>query len=155
MFVIYFLPRKKSYSFGKGLGVNTMKTIKQIADDLKVPKDKVKYQVRKLPVNYLVKKGNVTYIKNEGIKRIQENIGKSYPGNTQEKSGENKEGYPPIINLLQATIETLQKQLEVKDSQISELLKLNDQQQQLFLKEQAKTLPAPAKIWPFKRKKKD
>lgn len=130
-----------------------MKTIKQLADDLGISKDKVKYQVRKLPGNYLVKKGNVIYIKTQGIKHLQEIFGESYPGNTQVKTGETGNNYPPIIELLQDTIETLQKQLSVKDQQISELLKLNDQQQQLLLKEQAKALPAPARLlqWPFKK----
>lgn len=51
-----------------------MKTIKQIADELKVSKDKIKYQSKKLPSNYLVKRDGITYIKNEGIQAIYSNI---------------------------------------------------------------------------------
>ena len=65
-----------------------MKTIRQIADELGVSKDKVKYQVRKLPGDYRVKKGDVTYLTDEGISVLQRifagDVGKKvvdYPGN--------------------------------------------------------------------------
>lgn len=44
-----------------------MKTLKQIADELGVSKDKVKYRVRNLPSNCIVKQGNITYITDAGI----------------------------------------------------------------------------------------
>lgn len=122
-----------------------MKTIKQVADELGVSKDKVKYQVGKLPENYLVKSGKITYIKSEGIQRIKDMLGKNYLGNYLGKSEEFTHFYPPLIDVLQDTISTLQqqlsvkdKQLEEKDNQIKELLKLNDHAQELQLNIQKK-----------------
>lgn len=50
------------------------KTIKELADELRVSKDKVKYQVRKLPSELTIKENGITYIKNTGIEIIKENI---------------------------------------------------------------------------------
>ena len=44
-----------------------MRTIKQIADEIGVSKDKVKYQVRKLPSYCLVKEGNITHVTDDGV----------------------------------------------------------------------------------------
>ena len=51
-----------------------LKTIKELADELSVSKDKVKYQVRKLPSELTIKENGITYIKNAGIEIIKENI---------------------------------------------------------------------------------
>jgi len=49
-----------------------MKTIKQLADELGVSKDKVKYQVGKLPENYLVKVDKIIHLTDDGILKIKE-----------------------------------------------------------------------------------
>lgn len=105
-------------------------TIKQLADELGVSKDKIKYRVGKLPSNYLVKKNGVTYLKSEGIKAIREQVGENYPGNTQGN-------YPPIthydrvVEVLEKELDVLRKQLEEKDRQLEQAYKLVDQAQQL------------------------
>ncbi len=102
-----------------------MKTIKQIADELGIKKDKVKYQVGKLPSNLLVKKGNTLYIKNNGIKRLYD-IFDIHP---IEKKTENFTDF----SHLEKTIELLENQLIQKDKQIESLLVKLDQEQQLHL----------------------
>jgi len=96
-----------------------MKTIKQLADEIGVSKDKVKYQVGKLPENYLVKVGKITHITDDGILKIKEILlGKSegnLPSKNQEIThfllGENNELY-----------KTLKAELASKNEQIEMLL---------------------------------
>jgi len=103
-----------------------MKTIKQLADELGVSKDKVKYQVGKLPSSYLVKVGNITHLTNEGILKIKEillgkDMGKLL-GNYSDKTGEfypqeEKELYQILKQELQSKneqIELLQNELKVE-----------------------------------------
>lgn len=116
-------------------------TIKQLADEFGVSKDKVKYQVRKLPSNYLGKKGNVTYVKEQGIIRLREIFEKNYLGNSLGKNGENYPDfthYEKLIDMLEKELETLRGQLEEKDEQIKKAHTLLDQEQQLRLAEMTK-----------------
>ena len=88
-----------------------MKTIKQIADELGVSKDKIKYQVGKLPAEMVVKSEGIAYITDNGIAIIKGLVmGKStgeLPSNKDER----------IITLLKENIKILQAQLEIKDRQ--------------------------------------
>ena len=59
----------------------TDKTIKELADILGVSKDKVKYQLRKLPSNFTYKKGNITYLKKEAVTTITKILSGNEPGN--------------------------------------------------------------------------
>lgn len=53
------------------------KTIKELADELGLSKDKVKYQTRKLPSGLITKKNGVTHLTKEAISIIQSNsVGK-------------------------------------------------------------------------------
>lgn len=54
------------------------KTIKQIADELGVSKDRVKYLVKKLPSEWVGKRGNITYINDEGERYIYTLSGKKW-----------------------------------------------------------------------------
>jgi len=65
-----------------------MKTIKQLADEIGVSKDKVKYQVGKLPENYLVKVGKITHITNDGMLKIKETLLGKNEGNSPGKNRE-------------------------------------------------------------------
>ena len=109
-------------------------TIKELADELGVSKDKIKYRVGKLPSNYLVKKNGVTYLKSEGIKAIREQVVGNSLGNSL---GNFLEDYPPfthydkMIELLEKELDVLRKQLEEKDKQLDQLHKSLDQSQQL------------------------
>ena len=104
-----------------------MKTIKQVADELGVNKDKVKYQVGKLPSNLLVKKDNIIYIKNDGIKVIFDILGGKF---NQLKSDKLSSDLHTFNN---DVIDTFKKQLEEKDKQIESLLEKLDQEQKLHL----------------------
>lgn len=98
------------------------KTIKQLADELGVSKDKVKYQVGKLPGNYLDKlPSGIITINSDGIRVISKRLGKiAHPlpkENTQ-------------------FITHLEKQVEQQQKQIEHLQKLLENQQVLTLKAQ-------------------
>lgn len=122
-------------------------TIKELADELGVSKDKIKYRVGKLPSNYLVKKNGVTYLQSEGIQAIREQVGENSPVNSLGN-------YPPftqydkVVDLLEKELNVLRKQLEEKDKQIERLQtelenaqKSVDQAQQLHaMTEQKMTL---------------
>lgn len=97
-----------------------LKTIKELADELSVSKDKVKYQVRKLPSELTIKENGITYIKNAGIELIKENIQGKIPN---AKTGELPNDY--LVNQL----EFLQKELGKKNTQIDHLQQLLENQQ--------------------------
>ena len=107
-----------------------MKTVKQIADELKVSKDKIKYQSRKLPSNYLVKRDGITYIKNEGIQVIYSNIIGNIDKVIPSEIPINNTHY---IESLNSQLAIKDKQLQEKDNQIKSLLEKLDQEQKLHL----------------------
>lgn len=107
------------------------KTIKELADELGVSKDKIKYQVRKLPSNNTYKKGNITYLKKEAISRIYTVLG-------NEGAGKNTQLLPSdyLLSELKKKDEYLMakdSQIAEKDQQLATMQKLLDQQQQLTL----------------------
>jgi len=118
------------------------RTIKELADDLNVSKDKIKYQVRKLPRELPVKIDGVTYLDSTTTSMILNSMGVKIPSKkqgrnppvTHELSSEN------IVDLLKKELGTKDSLLVEKDMQINKLLdhhwemqKLLDQQQQLTL----------------------
>lgn len=108
-------------------------TIKELADELQVSKDKIKYRVGKLPGNYLVKKQGITYLNTLGIQAIREMMGVNYPGN-----------YPPnhpVFTHTEKLVEMLQNELEQKNQQIESLMKLLDHEQHLRMVVEQKLLP--------------
>ena len=102
-----------------------LKTIKQLADELGIPKNKVNYQVSKLNRDFIVKINGIKYLKNEAEKEIKGrlNIKLNDELNTN-------------LDSFKHHIKHLEMQLNSKDSQISKLHDLLDQQQQLQLKTQ-------------------
>ena len=109
-----------------------MKTLKEIADLFGVKKDKVKYEAKKLPSKYLVKKNNITYINSEGIKELEKVLVGKVPS---EKLGNYLHDSPlkKTIELLEKQLEQQNEQLKVKDNQIESLLEKLDQEQRLNL----------------------
>ena len=108
----------------------TDKTIKELADELNVSKDKIKYRIKSLPSELTSKKNGITYIKNEGVKEIKRVLtGKE----TREKPGVLPSDY-------------LGKQLDVKDEQIKQKDKQIDKLQSLLDQQQILTLQANKKI---------
>lgn len=121
-------------------------TIKQLADQLGVSKDKIKYQVRKLPSEYFFAVGNITHLTQEGIELISENIERTEMFTrvkTDLPSGESgklpgnyplgkvgKIGECHFYTHLLGEVEVLRGQLEMKDKQIETLTKILDNIQQ-------------------------
>lgn len=108
-----------------------MKTIKQMADELGVNKDKVKYQVRKLPSEHLVKMGNITYLTDDGILKLKELIlgktignpsGKTddYPVNNRVTLPEDKiSGENELYNILRAELDSKNEQISALQAELS------------------------------------
>lgn len=138
-------------------------TMKELADELGVSKDKVKYQVRKIPSYYLVKRGNVTYLTEQGIWHVKKLLGKkvgNFPPSlptelpTQEREkiralenriaelelelrlkGESWERQTEILNEIIAENE---KRIERMDADNEKMHRLLDQEQQLRMAEMKK-----------------
>lgn len=120
----------------------TMKTIKQIADELGVSKQSVYKRYRgKLYTEvypYAHTENGTVYIDEQGENIIKQDFLKDKTVSSgadteyiQEHNGADTEYIPKIIDTLNKTIEILQNQLFEKDKQISELTKLLNQSQQL------------------------
>lgn len=98
-------------------------TVKELAEALKVSTNQVNYQRSKLDSQLVVKVKGVNYLKVEAQQLIKEAL-KANPLSTEQiAQGIDQEQY----------IKELKNQLEVKDSQITQLYRLLDQQQQLTL----------------------
>ena len=101
-----------------------MKTLKQIADELGVSKDKIKYRTRKLPGNYMVKVDKITHVTIEGEKALRDVFSGK---NADEKSGkmpeknENYPYYPKNNTHMTKLISMLENELETKNRQIEAL----------------------------------
>ena len=108
----------------------TDKTIKELADELNVSKDKIKYRIKTLPSELTSKKNGITYIKSEGVKEIKRIL-------TGKKTRENPGILPNYY---------LEKQLDVKDQQIKQKDKQIDKLQSLLDQQQILTLQANKKI---------
>jgi len=111
-----------------------MKTIRQVADELGVNKDKVKYQVRKLPSEYLVKMGNITHLTDNGVLKLQELIlgkvvgnspGKiddypvNYRVNLPEDKIDDKNDKNELYNILRAELESKNEQITTLQTELS------------------------------------
>jgi len=99
-----------------------VKTIRQVADELGVSKDKIKYQVRKLPSNYLVKKGNITYLNEDGILNIRDLM----LGKTMQNSSVNNQVNIPseeneIYKILKSELEAKNKLIDEQQQSINKL----------------------------------
>ncbi|KAF0521149.1 DUF536 domain-containing protein [Pediococcus pentosaceus] len=118
------------------------KTIRELADELKVSKQTIQYHYQRLPTKNRQKDSQGTNMISLTAERIiREKVAKPLVANTQQTgskkvtktSKENNE----LIATLRREIEDLKsqrdKQLATKDRQIDHLTKLVDQQQQLQL----------------------
>jgi DNA-binding Lrp family transcriptional regulator len=95
-----------------------VKTIKELADELNVSKDKVKYQVRKLPSEFTSKENGITHIKDIGIEVIRTKL-------FNKKTSE----LPSLY--LEKELAFLQNELKDKNNQIEKLHQLLENQQVL------------------------
>ncbi|MCZ1641517.1 DUF536 domain-containing protein [Enterococcus faecium] len=119
----------------------TDKTIKELADILGVSKDKVKYQLRKLPSNFTYKKGNIIYLKKEAVTTITKVLSGNEPGNLPSELPDSL----PTDYVLKE-IETKNNHIEEKDRQIEKLQLALETQQKLLDQQQQLTLQANQQI---------
>lgn len=117
------------------------KTIKELADELGVSKDKVKYQTRKLPSELTTKKNGVTYLENEAISKIKANI---LGSTTRETHRQNTHHLP--TDFLLEELAKRDNELAEKNKQINNLQDSLITQQKLLDQQQVLTLQANTKI---------
>ena len=116
------------------------KTIKQIADEIGVSKQAISYRLKQLEKeNDRQKNRQNLAVKENGIlvvSLVGETLIKSaFSENDRQKENDdlppnNRQKDEDILAVLKATIDTLQKQLEIKDKQIEELIATNKAQAQ-------------------------
>ena len=97
-----------------------MKTIKELADELGVNKNKVKYQTSKLTDNLLVKKNGIIYLTDEAVSTV-----------VKELTGEKCR-----LKTDELTIDYLLNELDKKNRIINHLLTSQDNLQKLLDQEQ-------------------
>ena len=117
------------------------KTIKELADELGVSKDKVKYQTRKLPSELTTKKNGVTYLGSEAISTIKANL---LSDNTRGTPKENTPNLP--TDFLLEELAKRDNELAEKNKQINSLQDSLITQQKLLDQQQVLTLQANTKI---------
>lgn len=116
------------------------KTIKQIADEIGVSKQAISYRLKQLEKeNDRQKNRQILAVKENGVlvvSLVGETLIKSaFSENDRQKENDdlppnNRQKDEDILAVLKATIDTLQKQLEIKDKQIEELIATNKAQAQ-------------------------
>jgi len=114
------------------------KTIKELADELGVKKHIIKYQVEKIPKEYVENNSGVIFIKDKGIALIKINIG-------ADKS-EEKLNYSADNGGENYLVKHLLKEVDEKNNQIKEFQKMIETQQKLLDQQQVLTLQANKKI---------
>lgn len=97
-----------------------MKTIKELADELGVNKNKVKYQTGKLTGNLLVKKNGIIYLTDEAVSTV-----------VKELTGEKYR-----LKIDELTTDYLLNELDKKNRIINQLLTSQDNLQKLLDQEQ-------------------
>jgi len=117
------------------------KTIKQLADDLGVSKDKVKYQARKLPSELTPKIKGVTYLSNQAVSIIIDKLKSKKPGDYPE----NLPSDLPADYLFEQLKKKDEEILE-KNKQLERMMNSNDKLQKLLDQQQILTLQANKKI---------
>ena len=124
------------------------KTIRELADELKVSKQTIQYHYQRLPTKNQQKDSQGTNMISLTAERIiRDKVAKPLVAKTQQTgskkatntSKENNELIATLIRELEDLKSQRDKQLATKDQQIEHLIKLIDQQQQLQLATAAKS----------------
>lgn len=116
-----------------------MKTIKELADELGVNKNKVKYQAGKLTDNLLVKKNGIIYLTDEAVSTVvKELTGEKYRLKTDELTTDyllnELDKKNRIINQLLTGQDNLQKLLD-QEQQLHQLTHAQLKDKQVLLEE--------------------
>ena len=101
-----------------------MKTLKQIADEIGIEKQKVYRFVKKHCINEAHQKNGVMYYDEVAESRIKQ-------GFLYEEVHQESASNEVVFDVLLKQFEALQKELDIKNEQIANLQKLLDQEQQL------------------------
>ena len=102
-----------------------LKTIRELADELGVSKNKIHYQVSKIPSEYIVRNNSMKLLTAEAIKQIKENLGVELNSTLNS-----------YLNSLKHQIEYLESQNINKDEQIKSLVEAQKQTQNLLDQQQ-------------------
>lgn len=116
-----------------------MKTIKELADELGVNKNKVKYQTGKLTDNLLVKKNGIIYLTDEAVSTVvKELTGEKCRLKTDELTTDyllnELDKKNRIINHLLTSQDNLQKLLD-QEQQLNQLMHAQLKDKQVLLEE--------------------
>lgn len=134
---------------------DNLKTIRELADELGVSKNKIHYQVSKISSEYVVRNNSMKLLTAEAVKQIKENLGielnsslnsklntvkhqenTNIKGNTSVEGVELNSTLNSYLNSLKHQIEYLESQNINKDEQIKSLVEAQKQTQNLLDQQQ-------------------
>lgn len=148
-----------------------LKTIRELADELGVSKNKIHYQVSKISSEYVVRNNSMKLLTAEAVKQIKENIGielnsslnsklntvkhqenTNIKGNTSVEGVELNSTLNSYLNSLKHQIEYLESQNTNKDEQIKSLVEAQKQTQNLLDQQQRLALQDKKLLEEYKAK---
>ena len=148
-----------------------LKTIRELADELGVSKNKIHYQVSKISSEYVVRNNSMKLLTAEAVKQIKENLGielnsslnsklntAKHQENTNIKGNISVEGVElnstlnSYLNSLKHQIEYLESQNINKDEQIKSLVEAQKQTQNLLDQQQRLALQDKKLLEEYKAK---
>ena len=151
-----------------------LKTIKELADELGVSKNKIHYQVSKISSEYVVRNNSMKLLTAEAVKQIKENLGvelnsslnsklntvkhqenTNIKGNTSVEGVELNSTLNSYLNSLKHQIEYLESQNINKDEQIKSLVEAQKQTQNLLDQQQRLALQDKNLLEEYKAEIKD
>ncbi|MCT3115399.1 DUF3450 domain-containing protein [Leuconostoc lactis] len=150
---------------------NDLKTIRELADELGVSKNKIHYQVSKISSEYVVRNNSMKLLTAEAVKQIKENLGielnsslnsklntvkhqenTNIKGNTSVEGVELNSTLNSYLNSLKHQIEYLESQNINKDEQIKSLVEAQKQTQNLLDQQQRLALQDKKLLEEYKAK---
>ncbi|MBZ5977156.1 hypothetical protein KIJ11_06325 [Leuconostoc gelidum subsp. gelidum] len=148
-----------------------LKTIRELADELGVSKNKIHYQVSKISSEYVVRNNSMKLLTAEAVKQIKENLGielnsslnsklntvkhqenTNIKGNTSVEGVELNSALNSYLNSLKHQIEYLESQNINKDEQIKSLVEAQKQTQNLLDQQQRLALQDKKLLEEYKAK---
>ena len=148
-----------------------LKTIRELADELGVSKNKIHYQVSKISSEYVVRNNSMKLLTAEAVKQIKENLGielnsslnsklntvkhqenTNIKGNTSVEGVELNSTLNSYLNSLKHQIEYLESQYINKDEQIKSLVEAQKQSQNLLDQQQRLALQDKKLLEEYKAK---
>ena len=148
-----------------------LKTIRELADELGVSKNKIHYQVSKISSEYVVRNNSMKLLTAEAVKQIKENLGielnsslnsklntfkhqenTNIKGNTSVEGVELNSTLNSYLNSLKHQIEYLESQNINKDEQIKSLVEAQKQTQNLLDQQQRLALQDKKLLEEYKAK---